>query len=152
MSYKRKSLRLTFDGERAFLALFRDSIVQATQRAAPPIVEQPGPCVMKIRLHVARMDLESARYRDPLAELTLIMQFNDSMSGEPLLRYAKLDQVPHPGEGITQDRQIRLGLDRIVAEMDLSASLRPAGLAQDVEDPICKGTLAARGRAASESR
>jgi hypothetical protein len=152
MSYENDSLRLTPDGQHAFLTLLRDSIVEASQRAALPVVEQPGPCVMEISLQVSRMDLETALYGDQLAELILIMQFRDSVSGEPLLRYAKQDRVPHPEKGITPDQQIRRGLDRIVAEMDLSTALRPAGLAQDVTDPVCKGTLAARGRAASERR
>ncbi len=152
MRYTADSLRLTSDGQRAFLDLLRDSSVKASQRAALPVVEQPGSCVMEISLEIVQMDLETALYDDHLAELVVIMQFNDSLSGQPLLRYAKQDRVPHPEKGTSDDQQIRRGLDRIVAELDLSTTLRPAGLAQDVADPVCKGTLAARGRAASERR
>jgi hypothetical protein len=152
MSYAADSLRLTSDGQRAFLNLLRNSIVTASERAALPVVEQPGPCVMEISLEVVQMDLETALYEDQLAELIVIMQFNDSMSGQPLLRYAKPDRVPHPEKGTSDDQQIRRGLDRIVADLNLATTLRPAGLARDVADPVCKGTLAARGRAATERR
>ncbi len=152
LGYKRGSLRLTRAGERAFLDLLQNSLVGATTAAAVPLAEGPGECVMEVRFEVMRMNLDTDRDADQLAELLLVMEFRDSTSREPLLRYAKLDRVPSPSEGVSHDTQIRRGLDRVVAEMNLATALRPAGLADDALIPGCQGTLAARGRAASEGR
>jgi len=74
------------------------------------------------------------------------------MSGMPLLRYATENQVPNPMEDITQDQQIRKGLRRIVADMNIAGAFRATGYADDTINPGCKGTLAARGREAAQQR
>lgn len=152
LSYKRGSSRLTRDAERVFLKLLKESLIEASEAAVVPIEQEPGACVMEISLTVSRMDLDVGIRADQLAELTLIMQFRDSVSRDPLLRYATVNRVPNPSEGATHDRQIRRGLDRIVKEMDISRAFRSAGLADDTIIPGCKGTLADRGRAALEQQ
>jgi len=150
ISYEEGSSRLTTPARRVFLELLRDSIVTATAAAAIPVEQQPGPCVMEINLSVSRLDLDVAARADQLAELTVIMQFRDSGSRTPLLRYSNEARVPNPETGITRDEQLRTGLDKIVADLNLAGVLRPAGLADDELIPGCKGTLAARGRAAQQ--
>lgn len=152
IAYKRDSLRLSREGEQIFLELLRDTIVELSEAATIPVLDDPGPCVMQINLDVARMDLDTARDANQLAEMTLVMQFRDSQSREVLLRYATINRVPNPELGMTHDSQIRRGLKQIVDDMDLSTSLRGAGLADDAIKPGCKGTLAAIGRAAVERR
>ncbi len=148
LSYRRGSSKLTRPAERVFLGLLKESIVKGSEAAAIPIEQEPGACVMEINLAVSRLNLDVADRADQLAELTLVMQFRDSTSRMPLLRYAAEKRVPNPKEGVSHDKQIRRGLDRIVGEMDLSAALRSSGLADDTINPGCQGTLAARGRAA----
>jgi len=152
LSYKRGSPPLTPPAKRAFLSLLRESMIDATRAAAIPVEQAPGPCVMTIDLRVSGLNLELTDRADQLVELTLVMQFRDSMSGMPLLRYATDNRVPNPNRGVTQDQQIRKGLRRIVAEMNIAGAFRATGYADDTINPGCKGTLAARGRAAVPGR
>lgn len=149
LRYRPGSLRLSRDAERIFLGLLRESIVDATQAAAIPLVDEPGECVMEISLGVLRLDLDIDRRADQLAEMILVMEFRDSSSRQPLLRYARVGRVQNPEQDRSHDQQLRRGLDAIVERMNLANVLRPANLADEIIRPGCRGTLAARGRAAS---
>jgi hypothetical protein len=149
LSYERGSAQLTRRAERIFLELLRESLVARSAAAEIPIHDEPGTCVMEIGLAVIHLNLDVADRADQLVELTMVMQFRDSMSREPLLRYAKQDRVPNPSEGASQDAQLRQGLDRIITEMNISGAFRISGLADDEINPGCNGTLADRGRAAA---
>lgn len=151
LSYKRGSLRLSSDAERVLLDLLRDSIVEASIAAAVPVVEAPSECAMEIDLWVSGLDLQVREGSEQLASLTLVMEFRDSMSRRPLLRYAADDRVPNPTGGETPDHRIRRGLDRIVGEMNIAGPFRASGFASDSILPGCNGTLAARGRAAAQT-
>jgi hypothetical protein len=151
LRYRRRSARLTSDAESVFLSLLHGTLLEAATAADIPIVETRGPCVMEIDLEVFDMKLDPLDRNDALADLTLIMQFRDSSSGESLLRYATQNRVEHPTRrGHDADRQLQKGFDRIIAEMDISVALRASGLADDTIEPGCNGTLAARGRAAAQ--
>jgi hypothetical protein len=152
LSYNRGSVPLTPPAKRAFLKLLRESMIAASEAAAIPVQQEPGPCVMAIELRVSGLNLEGADRADQLVELTLVMQFRDSVSGMPLLRYATENQVPNPMDGVTQDQQIRKGLRRIVADMNIAGAFRATGYADDRINPGCNGTLAARGREAAQQR
>jgi hypothetical protein len=152
LSYTRGSVPLSPPAKRAFLSLLRESIVEASEAAVIPVEDNPGPCVMEIQLRVSGLNLELTDRADQLVELTLVMQFRDSMSGMPLLRYATENRVPNPADGVTQDQQIRKGLRQIVADMNIAGAFRATNYADDTINPGCKGTLAARGRAAAQQR
>ena len=152
LGYRRHSMRLTTDGEAVFLALLQQSLVDAIRASRVSTVEGPERCAMEIELEVIRMDLDTGAQAGELAEMTIIMHFRDSMSGTPLLRYAKRNTVPHPDRGVTDDLQIRAGLDRIVRDMNIATVLRPAGLADDSKVEGCEGTLADRGPEAPPPR
>jgi hypothetical protein len=152
LSYTRGSLLLTLPAKRAFLGLLRESIIEASKAAEIPIQERPGTCVMEIQLRVSGLNLEVTDRADQLVEMTLVMQFRDSVSRMPLLRYATENRVPNPMEGVTHDQQIRKGLRQIIADMNIAGAFRASGYANNPINPDCKGTLAARGRAAAEQR
>jgi len=152
LSYKRGSLQLSPRAQTVFLTHLKGSLVNASQAARVPIVDEPGACVMEVRLILSRMELDVGDRADHLAEFTLSMQFRDSVSRELLLRYSTVDRVTNPGKGVTHDKQLRRGLDRIVEEMDITSAFRSTGFADDTINPGCKGTLAARGRAAAQQR
>ena len=80
------------------------------------------------------------------------MQFVDSASGAPLLRYAHDSLVPNPNEGVSHDEQIREGLRRVIADMDITTAFRQSGYDKQPIMPECQGTLAAVGRGGAEGR
>lgn len=150
MSYARDSRRLTTPARRVFLSLLHQSLVEAAIAADVPITNQPGPCVMEINLAVVGLDLDIEA--EDLADLTLVMQFRDSTSREPLLRYATQDRIPQPDDDISRARQLQRGFDRIVAKMNIASAMRASGLTDDDFETECNRTLAARGRAAAAAR
>jgi hypothetical protein len=152
LRYKRGSLRMTRMARQIFLTLLTDTLVDASTDATLPIESEPGPCVMEINLEVVGMNLEVDDDPLRLADMTVVMQFFDSASQEPLLRYAVPHRIPNPNAGNTPDDQLKKGLRRIVDELNLAASLRGAGLADENFEPGCNGTLAALGRAAEAGR
>lgn len=149
LSYERNSLRLTREAQSVFLSLLRTSLVNASTAAGIPIVSKPGPCTMEVELDVVDLDLDLAHAKTDLAQLTVVMQFRDSMSRQRLLRYAASDHVTKPADGADTDSKLQQGFDRVVADMDLAPALRGSGLADDAIIPGCSGRLAALGRAAS---
>jgi hypothetical protein len=151
VSYKRGSRRLPAAMEEEFKLQLEQSLAELASAAAIPLVDSPGACVMAIEVGLLHLDLERSSYSESMGRLTLAMEFRDSESGEALLRYATRNRIENPGEGVTRRRQLRESFNAMLERMDLSVSLRGAGLADDEIRPPCQGTLAQRGRQAREA-
>lgn len=149
LAYRPGSLELTRDAEVAFLDLLESSLVRAIESSRVPLATERGRCAMEVELEVADMDLETADYSPQLVGMVIAMTFRDSVSGDPLLRYARAFRIDQPAPGNTDDRQLRVGLQEAVREMNVATVLRPAGLATDSRIDGCAGTLGERGRAAN---
>jgi hypothetical protein len=152
LSYSRRTVKLTREAEQVFLRLLRDSLIDASGAAEIPIVETPGLCVMEIKLAVYGLKIGASNFGDRLAKLTLVMEFRDSESQEPLLRYATQNTIENPRKRANRDKKLQSGFNRIIEAMNIAAPLRASGLGDDTIEPGCNGTLAERGRAASEQR
>ena len=152
LRYKRGSVRLVKAAERVFLTLLQRSLLDGVEASPIPIEQTAGLCVMEINLLVHGLDLDPSRRADQLADMTLVMEFRDSTSREPLLRYATENLIENPRKGTTHNKQLQRGFDRIIRQMDITEPLRAAGLADDTVAPGCNGTLAAYGRAAQKQR
>jgi len=146
LDYREGSMRLTRAAESAFLSMLSGSLVSATEAAQVPMEDAPDRCVMEVEMDVDALDLETGAHAPDLVDLVVTMLFRDSLSGKPLLRYSKRDRIAHPDSGVTNDRQLRVGLRRIVADMNVATVLRPAGLATDDGIEGCQGILGDRGR------
>ncbi|GEM_PF-4990751 len=146
LRYRHGSLELTRDAERTFLAMLERSLVTAIETSDVEVAETPGRCAMEVQMGVFEMDLETADYAEGLADMVVVMTFRDSVSGDALLRYARPARIDHPESGVSDDRQLRDGLSRIVVDMDVTNVLRPAGLATDATIEGCRGRLGERGR------
>ena len=148
--YRPGSIELTQEAERVFLRLLQASLVTAVEASGIPLAAEPGRCAMEVGFRVVDLDLETAEYSPELADMVVEMVFRDSLSGDPLLRYARGARIEHPAMGATDDEQLRRGLARIVVDMDVTKVLRPAGLATDLRIAGCEGRLGDRGRAINE--
>jgi hypothetical protein len=150
IAYERHSRQLPAEIEEQFTAKLEKSLVDAAAEADIPIVD-PGPCVLRIGIQLEDVDIAQSTAKT-LAEMKLVMEFRDSDSGQPLLRYITDNRVENQGDDVLWSDQIRDSFDEMVAGMEIGGPLRGAGLADDYIRPGCKGTLAERGRAAAETR
>jgi hypothetical protein len=151
ISYKRRSRKLTPELEDDFLAQLEQSLIDSAGDHDIPIDQTPGQCVMQIVIALVNVDLERSSSAKMLGEMTLVMEFRDSISRQTLLRYATQNQIENGGRQSNRTRQLRDSFDVMLEKMDIGAAFRVAGLADDEIRPGCQGTLADRGRAAAES-
>lgn len=149
LSYTRKSPKLPADMEIEFVVLLEQSLIDAAESSDIPVMSSPGECVMQINLGFFNVDLEEKKSAKILGKAVLVMEFRDSQSGQPLLRYATENRIENESGGTNRARQIRTGFDEMVSKMDIGSALRAAGLGDDEIRPGCQGSLAARGRASA---
>jgi len=149
LSYKRRSARLARETEQEFLATLEQSLVDLAVDADIPVVEAPGQCVMQIGIALHDMDLDRRNTARTLGRMVLVMEFRDSDSGQPLLRYASQNVVTNDGSGSSREDQIRDSFYGMVERMNVGGALRAAGLGDDTLRAGCTGLLAQRGRAAT---
>jgi hypothetical protein len=148
ITYERRSRRLPADLEAGFAARMEQTLRDAAAAAVVPVEAVPGPCVLQIGIGLEDVYL-AEETAATLAEMTLVMEFRDSESGQPLLRYVTPERVENRGADIPWHEQIRSSFDDMVARLDLGSPMRSAGLADDRLLPGCKGTLAGRGSGAA---
>lgn len=146
--YDRASRQLPDEMELEFLAALEQSLIYAAQEARIPIVKTPGPCVMQVGMGLINVRVQRGSSR-VLGTMTLVMEFRDTETGTPLLRYGTQNEIENDRSGTPRSEQFRMAFDDMVAEMEISRALRAAGLGDDALRPGCKGLLAERGRAAA---
>ena len=154
ISYVRGSRHMKDDLEEDFKKQLHDSLVDGIQRARIPITDKPGECVMQIGMALVDTEISRSTSAEILGKMILVMEFRDSMSRQPLLRFATMNRIQN--ENRARSRLLRKSVDEMVERMDLSTALRGAGLADDQIRPGCKGRLAAlareRTKAAAQAR
>lgn len=148
ISYGRQSRRLPPGMEMEFLAALEQSLIDAAGDAEIPIVNEPGACVLQVGMGLAEVYVDRKPSRT-LGTMTLVMEFRDTMSGEPLLRYATARKIEDDRDGTPRGERFRLAFDEMVTDMELGDTLRVAGLSGDDPRPGCRGKLAEWGTGAS---
>jgi len=151
VNYKRKSKQLKPEMEEELQTTLRDSLVEAAQAAEIPVLDKPGKCVMQVGLAVYNVNIARNPHASSLGTMTLVMEFRDSVSRQPLLRYAIPNQIANRQRSANRNRQLRKGFDEMVQKLDLATALRAAGLGDDQVRPGCNGLLAKLGRQAQQS-
>ena len=146
LRYRRGSSTLSEDFEQVFKAQLEQTLYDAAEKAEIPIVREPGACVMVVAIGLVEVDVKRRPSADPVGQLTVAMEFQDSLSGEPLLHYEVAQSVANDGSGDEPEEQIIRRFDQMVRDMQLAGALRAAGLADDRIRPECDGLLAERGR------
>lgn len=144
ISYRRRSVRLPTELESAFMASLEQTLIDAAQEADIPIVQTPGNCVLQVAMGLTDVDIERTKTRS-IGRLTLVMEFRDTLSGQPLLRYATRNTIEREGTDVPRSEQISVAFDKMVGEMEIAGALRAAGLGEDAIRPGCEGTLSKRG-------
>ncbi len=150
VNYKRTSKRLSQELENELKTLLRDSLTDGATRSGVPIQEKPSKCAMQIGLALYNVSIARRSDTESLGEMTLVMEFRDSISGQPLLRYATKSRIENRPGGGNRVRQLRKGFDRMVAQMDLRNALVAAGLDDKARRPGCEGLMAKLTQEASQ--
>lgn len=148
--YRRGSQSLSEDLEETFKAQLEQTLFDAAEAAEIPVVREPGACVMVVHMGLLEVDVERRRTADPVGQMTLAMEFRDSVTGDRLLRYQRSQLVENDDSGDEPAEQIIRHFDEMVASMQVAGALRAAGLDQNPGKAGCQGLLAQRGRELSE--
>jgi hypothetical protein len=151
VNYRRKSRHLSSELEEEFKTQMRQSLIDAATAADIPVVEQTGQCVMQIGMSIVDVDLKRSHSSSTLGQMTLLMEFRDSTSRQPLLRFATLNQIKNEQRSGSRNRQLRKSFDEMLERMELSGALAEAGLTGGPIREGCQGLLAQRGAAAPVS-
>jgi hypothetical protein len=114
------------------------------------VVRTPGACVMLVGVALVNVELARSNSSEAVAQMTAVMEFRDSVSGEPLLRYATQNVIKKEGSGASRSRLLRRGFDEMMQDMDIGRAMTAAGLGDGQIRPGCNGTLAKRGQQAVE--
>jgi len=150
ISYKRGSRKLDPETEKLFLTNLHQTLENLVREAGIAIADSPGNCVMEVRIGLLRVDIERSSFVETAGRLTLALEFRDSLSGQPLLRYATRNEIASQGRLGTRRYQIRRTFRRMLRDMNPAEPMRAAGLTNDARRPGCRGVLAERGRASAK--
>ena len=146
IDYERNSKKLPPKMEALFITELEQSLIDAAMEADISLEKGSGNCVLKLALRLANVVIDPNS--STLAEMTLVMEFRDSQSKQPLLRYATENRVDNPSSGGSRSKHLRTNFNEMVTEMNIAVALREAGLAADEIRPGCKGSLSELGRRA----
>lgn len=148
VTYRRTSAKLDSDDEEVYLVSLEQSLIDIAVAANVRIVDAPGHCVIKIGAGFINIDLARSASAKTLGRMTLVIEYQDSMSGQSLLRYAALEKIERESEGTSRDQQIADSFDRMIEEIDMIATLRAATRVPSPPREGCSGTLIDAGRSA----
>lgn len=141
VSYRRSSNRLDPDVEVAYLAASEQAVLDAAEEAGAPLVRSPGPCTIAIGVGFLNVELARSDTADVLGEMIFVIQYQDSVSGEALLRYVEPQRIERETGGISRDQQISNSFDRMLAEVNVTGALRAATETPSGPRPGCQGNL-----------
>lgn len=145
VNYRRSSTKLEPDVEDAHLAALEQALFDAAEDANVEIEYAAGNCVITVGIGFMNVMLAKSDRADVLAEMTLVIQYQDSVSGEALLRYIAPTRVEHEPEGVSREDQIRASFDRMIAEVDIITALRAATTSPSPPRAGCQGNLLKAG-------
>lgn len=141
VNYRRTSARLDPDDEEVYLVSLEQSLIDIAAAANVRIVDEVGECVIKIGAGFVNIDLARSASAKILGRMTLVIEYQDSMSGQSLLRYAAQESIEREAEGTSREQQIALSFDRMIEEVDMIATLRAATRVPSPPRAGCSGML-----------
>jgi hypothetical protein len=141
VTYQRGSTRLDSDLEDIYLVSLEQALVDAAEAANVEIVYDVGQCVLKVGVGFINVDLARSSSAEILGEMTLVIEYQDSLSGESLLRYTADEQIKREADGTSREDQIRASFDRMISEINIINALRKATKVPSAPRSGCQGNL-----------
>jgi hypothetical protein len=151
VTYRRTSARLDPDDEELYLVSLEQSLIDIAEAAHVPIVNAAGECVIKVGAGFVNVDLARSDTAKVLGRMTLIIEYQDSMSGQSLLRSVSNQMIEREAEGTSRDQQIADSFDRMTEEVDVISGLVAATRTPSPPRAGCEGKLV-KARAAAVSQ
>ena len=150
LTYRRTSAKLDPDDEDVYLVSLEQSLIDIAEAANVRIVDAAGECVIKIGAGFVNVDLARSASAKMLGRMMLVIEYQDSMSGQSLLRYASGQSIEREPEGTSREQQIADSFDRMIEEVDMITTLRAATIVPSAPRAGCSGTLIDAGPAAAD--
>jgi len=141
VNYRRSSNRLDPNIEVAYLAASEQALLDAAEEAGAPVVDVPGPCTIAIGVGFLNVELARSDTAEVLGEMVFVIQYQDSVSGQALLRYVESQRIERESGGISREQQISNSFERMIAEVDVTGALRAATATPSGPRPGCDGAL-----------
>ncbi len=145
VNYRRRSVRLDPADEEVYLVSLEQAIVDAAEAANVPVVDRVGDCVIKVGAGFVNVELARSSRADVLGQMTLVIEYRDSMSDQSLLRYAAQERIEREADGTSREEQIARSFDRMIEDVDIITALRKATVVPSQPRPGCEGKLIKAG-------
>lgn len=149
VSYRRTSQTLDPDDEEVYLVSLEQAIIDAAAAANVRVETTVGECVIKVGAGFVNVDLARSSSAKVLGRMTLVIEYQDSLSGESLLRYYTEQHIDREPEGVTREEQIAQSFDRMIEEVNVVAALRAATKTPSKPRAGCDGALINAGQVAA---
>lgn len=146
INYRRKSAKLSPDDEEIYLVSLEQALVDIAEAANVSIVSTVGDCVIKIGAGFVNVDLSRSGSSKNLGQMTLVIEYQDSTSGQSLLRYASHQRFEREIDGPSREEQIGESFDQMIEDVDIITALRAATAVPSLPRDGCNGTLIDAGR------
>jgi hypothetical protein len=145
VNYRRTSARLEPGDEELYLISLEQALVDEANSIGVPIEYDVGECTIKVGIGFVNVNLATTDTATVLGEMILVIQYQDSMSGESLLRLMVPKQIEREAEGVTRLEQIDASFERMIDEVDVTTALRSATAVPSKPREGCEGRLVNAG-------
>jgi hypothetical protein len=124
-----------------YLVTLEQTLVDIAEAAHVPIVNAPGECVIKVGAGFVNVDLARSETANVLGRMTLVIEYQDSVSGQSLLRSASNQMIAREADGTSREQQIADSFDRMTQEVDVLSALVAATSIPSPPRAGCEGAL-----------
>lgn len=145
VNYRRTSARLDPEDEEVYLISLEQALVDEANSIGAPIEYGAGECTIKVGIGFVNVNLAKDDQAAVLGEMILVIEYQDSMSGESLLRLMVPKRIDREAEGVTRAEQISTSFDRMIDEVDVTTALRSATAVPSEPRSGCEGRLVNAG-------
>ena len=143
--YRRSSERLDPDDEELYLVMLEQALIDEANSIGAPIENRTGQCVIKVGIGFLNVDLARSASAKILGEMILVVEYQDSLSGESLLRMTVPKRIERESGGMSRGDQIAESFERMIDEVDLATAVRSATATPSKPRPGCQGRLVGAG-------
>ena len=147
--YRRASARIDPEDEEVYLASLEQAVLDVARAAEVPLVNALGKCVIKVGAGFVNVELATSDTAEVLGRMTLVIEYQDSVSGQSLLRYYAEQYVNRESDGTSRDQQVADSFDRMIEDVNIIETLRAATAVPSEPQPGCNGDLINVGRPAA---
>ena len=145
VNYRRTSARLDPDDEEVYLVSLEQAVVDEANSIGAPIEYAVGQCVIKIGIGFLNVNLARSASADVLGEMLLVIEYQDSLSGESLLRLMVPKKIFRESGGMSRAEQVSTSFDQMIDEVNITTALRSATAVPSKPRPGCEGRLLTAG-------